>query len=465
MMQKQVATFAATAFLGLALAACNEGSTGSRHWVPLSGELQGLIAEKGMTRQSPILIRSFKKEAEMEIWKQGTDGKYALLKTFPICRWSGQLGPKIREGDRQAPEGFYHIAPAQMNPNSAFHLSFDTGFPNTFDRQLGRTGSALMVHGACSSRGCFSMTDKQIEDIYALVREAHSGGQRGVQMQSFPFRMTAENLAKHRFDPHIGFWKQLKEGNDHFEVSRAEPKVNICGGRYTFNTNGTCDPASVPGELRTAVASKRASDEAKVAELVAKGTPAVRVQYADGGQHQSFRNTALAYAGGAGSESPIVALHAARSPSALAEVSRPEAIDAQQEIALGPDGKPMKQAATVPAAPAKPAVAATQPAKPATATQIARQPAATAAAPAAAAAFAPQPAADQAEKSMFNRLLGSVGLGGKEEAAPAEVEAPPAPPRRAASGSQKTSNAAPKVIPGAQGTVAAGFARYDQPAR
>ena len=230
MMLKQFAPLATVAALGLAVAGCNDSSTGSRHWVPISGEVQALMSEKGMTRQSPILIRSYKKEAELEVWKKGADGRYALLKSFPICRWSGQLGPKVREGDRQAPEGFYNITPAQMNPNSSFHLSFDTGFPNNFDRQLGRSGSFLMVHGACSSRGCFSMTDKQIEDIYALVREAHSGGQRTVQMQSFPFRMTAENLAKHRFDPHIAFWKQLKEGNDHFEVTRAEPKVNVCGG-------------------------------------------------------------------------------------------------------------------------------------------------------------------------------------------------------------------------------------------
>lgn len=454
-MKSPFASLAAVAAFGLVLAGCNDGSTGSRHWVPISGELQGLMAQKGMTRQSPVLIRSFKKEAEMEIWKQGADGKYALLKTFPICRWSGQLGPKVREGDRQAPEGFYNITPAQMNPNSSFHLSFDTGFPNNFDRQLGRTGSFLMVHGACSSRGCFSMTDKQIEDIYALVREAHSGGQRAVQMQSFPFRMTAENLAKHRYDPHMAFWKQLKEGNDHFEVTQAEPKVNVCGGRYTFNTDASCSPASIPGEIRTAVASKRSHDEAKVAELVAKGTAAVRVQYADGGQHPSFRHTALAYAEGSGSESPITTLHATRAPSALAGVSRPDAIDAQQEIALGPDGKPLQQVAIAPAA--KPAPATTQ---------VARQTPAAAPAPAAATAFAPQPVADKAEKSMFNRLLGSVGLGGKEEAQPVEVDnAPPPPPRRAATGAPKTSAVTPAIIPGAQGTVASEFARYDRPAR
>ena len=90
-----------------------------------------------MSKNDPILIRSYKKEAEMEVWKRSANGRYALLKTYPICRWSGQLGPKVREGDRQAPEGFYTVTPAQMNPNSAYYLSFDTGFPNAYDRSLG----------------------------------------------------------------------------------------------------------------------------------------------------------------------------------------------------------------------------------------------------------------------------------------------------------------------------------------
>ena len=122
-----------------------------------------------------------------------------------------------------------------MNPNSNFYLSFDTGYPNAYDRAHGYRGSFLMVHGACSSRGCFSMTDEQIAEIYAVGREAFAGGQRSFQFQSFPFRMTAENMAKHRNDPNIAFWRMLKEGSDHFEVTRREPKVAVCGRRYVFN--------------------------------------------------------------------------------------------------------------------------------------------------------------------------------------------------------------------------------------
>src|ERR671916_131008 len=179
-------------------------------------------------------VRAPRAGIEIAVWKRGSDGQYAVLKTFPICRWSGQLGPKVREGDRQAPEGFYTVTPAQMNPNSSYYLSFDTGFPNAYDRAHGRTGSHLMVHGTCSSRGCFAMTDEAIAEVYAIAREAFAGGQRGFQFQAFPFRMTAEKLAKHRADPNTPFWRNLKEGSDFFEVMKEEPPVAVASGRYHF---------------------------------------------------------------------------------------------------------------------------------------------------------------------------------------------------------------------------------------
>jgi murein L,D-transpeptidase YafK len=179
-------------------------------------------------------MRVYKKEAELEVWKQAKDGRYLHLKTVPICRWSGQLGPKRQEGDRQAPEGFYSVTPSQMNPNSAHYLSFDTGFPNAYDRAQGSTGSALMVHGTCSSSGCFAMTNEAMSEVYALAREAFRGGQKAFQFQAYPFRMTAENLVRHRLDPNIGFWRQLKEGSDWFEAMGREPMVSVSGGRYTF---------------------------------------------------------------------------------------------------------------------------------------------------------------------------------------------------------------------------------------
>lgn len=272
---------ALVAFVALTLAACEEdryrGS--ARHNIPIPSATYALMSEKGMSKDQPIIIRSFKKESELEVWKRKADGQYALLKTFPMCRWSGQLGPKVREGDRMAPEGFYAIAPQQMNPNSSYYVSFNMGYPNAYDRSYGRTGAHLMVHGACSSAGCYSMTDDQIGEIYALVREAQNAGQRAVQMQAYPFRMTAQNLAKHRLDPNIAFWKNLKEGSDYFEVVKDEPAVSVAGGRYVFNG----------GSAPAAVAEKRQQDDVQVASLVAKGTPAIKLIYDDGDQHASFK--------------------------------------------------------------------------------------------------------------------------------------------------------------------------------
>src|SRR5579863_4363093 len=218
------------------LAGCDDMlDTGpGRSLQPISSATLAEMDKLGTSPSSPVLIRTYKKEAEFEIWKMKSDGHYALLKTYPMCRWSGQLGPKTREGDRQVPEGFYPIAPGQMNPNSNYYLSFNVGYPNAYDQAWGRTGGNIMVHGVCSSAGCFSMTDAAIADIYAVAREAFAGGQREIQMQSFPFRMTADNLARHRLDPNIAFWKELKNGADHFEVTKTEPSVLVCNRHYQF---------------------------------------------------------------------------------------------------------------------------------------------------------------------------------------------------------------------------------------
>ncbi len=260
------AVLIAVALAGLTLSACQETANRqpARHNIPLPPQLMALMSEKGMHQQSPILIRSFKKESELEVWKMGRSGRYEHLKTYPICRWSGQLGPKKREGDRMAPEGFYTITPAQMNPNSSFYLSFNMGYPNAFDRAHGRTGAHLMVHGACSSMGCYSMSDDQMAEIYALVREAHNGGQRGVQMQALPFRMSPENLARFRYDPNMPFWRNLKEGADISRSprsSRAPPSARR-GTPSTAQRTAARTPAPPsfsPPPPRSAAATRRRS--------------------------------------------------------------------------------------------------------------------------------------------------------------------------------------------------------------
>jgi murein L,D-transpeptidase YafK len=341
------------------LAACSQTpdqKTSARHHVPVPAKTVALMQSKGMSASDPILIRSYKKEAEMEVWKRGSDGKYALLKTFPICRWSGQLGPKQREGDRQAPEGFYTVNAGQLNPNSSYHLSFDTGYPNALDRSLNRTGSNLMVHGSCSSRGCFAMTDDTIEEVYALAREALVGGQKGFQFQSLPFRMTAENMAKHRYDPNMAFWRNLKEGSDHFEVLKQPPKVAACSRKYVFNAqNSGLDPSSpcpqldVPQDIAAAVGEKQARDQIQVAELIRRGAPAVKLVYEDGGQHRSFTEVAQT-----ASDDTREGFTPRATPRVLGDVSRPEALVAPREIALtSPLGSPIITASLPTEAPQK----------------------------------------------------------------------------------------------------------------
>ncbi len=265
--------------LGLLVASCQDSmdsglGTGTKHLRPLKPEMISLMNSKGMSKEDPILVRAFKQEATLEIWKRDNTGHFALLKSYPMCAWGGTVGPKIKEGDKQSPEGFYTVTPGRMNPNSQFFLAYDIGYPNAFDRAYGRTGAAVMVHGGCTgSAGCFVMTDQQVAEIYALAREAFDGGQKSFQVQSFPFRMTAENLAKHRKNPNMAFWKNIKTGYDHFEVTKLEPKVDVCEKKYvfdarttdpnstTFNAGGACPTYKVPSEIETAVAAKEADDD------------------------------------------------------------------------------------------------------------------------------------------------------------------------------------------------------------
>ena len=245
-----------------------------------------------------MLVRLFKEEAELEVWKQDQTGRYALLKTYPICRWSGDLGPKIREGDRQAPEGFYAITPGLMNPNSQYYLAFNLGYPNAYDRSHDRTGAHLMVHGDCSSRGCYAMTDEQISEIFAMGRESFFAGQQSFQVQAYPFRMTPANMAKHRTSPHFAFWKMLKQGNDNFEVTRMEPKVDVCERRYVFNAQtessqfnpkGKCPALEMPQDVAQAVNDKQRRDELQIAQLTARNVPTAPITTnRDGGMHPSF---------------------------------------------------------------------------------------------------------------------------------------------------------------------------------
>ena len=216
------------------LAACSQVEL-SKELQPLSKDTLMLLGKKGMDVPSPIFIRIFKEESEFEVWKQRSDGRFYHFKTYPICNWSGGLGPKVQQGDKQAPEGFYKIARDQMNPNSQFYLAFNLGFPNAYDRANKRTGDFLMVHGKCKSAGCYAMTDALIEEIYALARESYLGGQEIIQVHAMPFRMTDANMARHQSDRWYTFWQSLKQGYDYFELTHLPPDVAVCQKQYMVN--------------------------------------------------------------------------------------------------------------------------------------------------------------------------------------------------------------------------------------
>ncbi|WP_090230359.1 L,D-transpeptidase family protein [Filomicrobium insigne] len=245
-MLKMLRAITLVAACGLLLAACANAPQIPPAEQPLSRPAMMLMGHKGMEVGSPIFIRIFKQESELEVWKARDDGRFYHYKTYPICNWSGELGPKVKQGDKQAPEGFYTVASGQMNPNSSFHIAFNLGYPNAYDRAHNRTGDFLMVHGKCRSAGCYAMTDALIEEIYALAREAFRGGQERIEVHAFPFRMTDANMELHRDNKWYKFWRTLKEGYDHFEVHRIPPTVAVCNRNYIVNVhlpqNSRIDP-------------------------------------------------------------------------------------------------------------------------------------------------------------------------------------------------------------------------------
>jgi len=202
---------------------------------PLSKETMSMLGRKGMDSASPMFVRIFKEESELEVWKARDDGRFYHFKTYPICNWSGDVGPKTALGDKQAPEGFYRVSNTQMNPNSNYYLAFNLGYPNAYDRAWQRTGDALMVHGKCKSVGCYAMTDALIEEIYTLARESLKGGQESFEVHAFPFRMTEANMVRYQGNPNVPFWKTLKQGYDFFEKYRLPPTVAVCEKRYVVN--------------------------------------------------------------------------------------------------------------------------------------------------------------------------------------------------------------------------------------
>lgn len=223
---------------------------------PNLADLGGRLAMSGVKLGAPVLIRIFKREFELELWL-ARGGTYQRFAVYPICRWSGALGPKFAQGDRQAPEGFYQVDKGALNPNSRWYRSFNLGYPNLFDRAHGRTGSLIMVHGGCGSVGCFAMTDKQMGEIWQLVTAALESGQKRFQVQVFPFRMTDEKLQSYAGHAAHPFWQTLKKGHDLFEASLLPPRVSVCKGGYRFEPGTSVEDGDIPIDTRCpAVATK-----------------------------------------------------------------------------------------------------------------------------------------------------------------------------------------------------------------
>ncbi len=200
-------------------------------------QLERELIARGLRLGRPVFIRIFKESREFELWVQDEASAWKKFRTYPIATYSGSLGPKLAEGDGQAPEGFYDVVRERMNPASRYHLAFNIGYPNAHDRHHARTGSLIMVHGDRVSIGCFAMTDPVIEEIYLLVAEALENGQRSVAVHSFPFRMTPERMqqAVTSGGSWLAFWENLRVGYDAFEKTGRIPKVSVREGRYEFH--------------------------------------------------------------------------------------------------------------------------------------------------------------------------------------------------------------------------------------
>lgn len=272
---QRFAAFVIFVWLGFGLAACSNfvGGGDNRHNIPLAPALVKALHDMGSSPGEAMVVRIFKKEEQLEVWKRTSSGQYKMLKTYEICSYSGDLGPKFREGDYQSPEGFYTITPGLMNPKSNYYLAFNTGFPNKFDRANGRSGSNLMVHGDCKSVGCYAMTDAGIAEIYALARETFKGGNPSFQVQIFPFRMTTASLAQNAQNQHIEFWKNIKEGYDYFDVTKTPPAWDVCQQRYIFNPTASALDAlgPCPATYQNAEVEARKVADAKALADVAAG--------------------------------------------------------------------------------------------------------------------------------------------------------------------------------------------------
>lgn len=199
-------------------------------------KLHDELALKQLQLGQHAFVRIFKESSELELWLHDSSKQWKLFRIYPIACFSGVLGPKQREGDMQAPEGFYSVTKRLLNPASSYHLAFNIGYPNAYDLHHERTGSLIMIHGDQVSVGCFAMTDPVIEEIYFILSTALEKGQREVPVHCFPFRMTPARMkqARDQNSPWLSFWDNLREGHDLFETSGKPPTAVLGQDKYSF---------------------------------------------------------------------------------------------------------------------------------------------------------------------------------------------------------------------------------------
>ena len=264
--------------------------------LPLAGtpdmsQFAARLAEKGLAAGAPVFIRIFKAQSELEVWVE-KGGSYVLFATYPVCHWSGTLGPKVRQGDKQAPEGFYTISRRQLHLSGRWPRALNLGYPNAFDRGQTRNGAHILIHGGCSSVGCFAMTERVQEEIFELAKAAVTAGQEKFHVHIYPFRMTGETLAAQAGHAWTGFWRDLKAGYDSFERTHLPPKVAICEQRYHITDGepgdiGDAKPVNIlrPTTVRTTVGSapacltdaQRAAAPLKLASVLAAALKTAQV--------------------------------------------------------------------------------------------------------------------------------------------------------------------------------------------
>lgn len=217
---------------------------------PDLARLDERLSNAGLEAGAPVLIRVFKASSELEVWLEKGD-RFVLFATYPICNWSGTLGPKLKEGDKQTPEGFYTITRRQTRHLGRWRNAINLGFPNVYDKSLGRSGSYILMHGGCSSVGCFAMTNAVMKELYELTQTAIKKGQRHVPVHVFPFRMTDKALAARRQHAWGPFWTALKAGYDSFERTRKPPRITVCKRDYYVEDAGSETALAPPSSSRT----------------------------------------------------------------------------------------------------------------------------------------------------------------------------------------------------------------------